>query len=59
MVGESLNSNFLILFLIFTSKMENKNGQQKDGKQLRIYFLMENKEMENKHGKQTPIPIYK
>lgn len=39
--------------------MENKNGKQKDGKQLRVSTLMENKEMENKHGKQTPIPFYK
>ena len=39
--------------------MENKNGQQKDGKQLRVHSLMENKEMENKNGKQTPIPLHK
>jgi hypothetical protein len=39
--------------------MENKNGQQKDGKP-KVFYFEENKEMENKNGKQTTtLLIYK
>ncbi len=45
--------------------MENKDGQQKNGKQTIIFIkvIAENKRMENKNGKQTTrkksLPIYK
>jgi hypothetical protein len=40
--------------------MENKNGKQKDGKQMitTLIVIAENKEMENKYGKQTTLLIY-
>jgi len=48
--------------------MENKNGQQKNGKQTMTFLffkraIAENKRMENKNGKQTTqqksLPFYK
>jgi len=55
MVGESLNSNFLIYFYFHSRNIDGKQKWKtiRMENNVKSLSLLENKEMENKNGKQN------